>query len=182
MRTAYLLIGEVVRPQGVRGELKLRADSQDPARYARLETVYLLEDGRYLPRKVLSGRAQGGFAYLRLEGVNDRDAAEALRGCAVYVDRAHALELPEGEHFICDLIGRTAVTDEGETIGKLTDVLQTNPACDVYAFQTPRGLMMMPALKRAILQVDLDAEQMVLSAGALREVAVWEDEPAPRDE
>ena len=182
MKTEYLLIGEVVRPQGIRGELKLRADSQDPSRYAALRTVWLREGERYVPRRVLSGRASGGFAYLRLEGVNDRNAAEAMRGQNIYVDRAHALKLPEGEHFICDLIGLKAVTEAGEEIGTLTEVIQTNPSCDVYAFRTPRGGMMMPALKRVILNVDVVAGTMVLSGPALQEVAVWEDEPAERDE
>ena len=59
MKTEYLLIGEVVRPQGIRGELKLRADSQDPSRYAALRTVWLREGERYVPRRVLSGRASG---------------------------------------------------------------------------------------------------------------------------
>ena len=182
MKNEYLEIGEIVRPQGVRGEVKLRQESQDESRYARLETVWLKQGDSYLPRRVRKGRASGGFAYLSLEGVDDRDAAEALRGVRVYVDRAHALKLPEGEHFICDLIGLKAVTEAGEEIGTLTEVIQTNPSCDVYAFSTPRGGMMMPALKRVILSVDVDAGTMVLSGPALQEVAVWEDEPAERDE
>ena len=43
----YLQIGEIVRPQGIRGEVKLRAMSSDPDRYARLESVYLLKGGQY---------------------------------------------------------------------------------------------------------------------------------------
>ena len=178
----YLQIGEIVRPQGIKGEVKLRAMSSDPERYARLESVYLLEKGQYVEHKVLKGRCNAGFAVLQLADVKDRNAAEALRGVKVYVDRAHAIELDEDENFVEDLIGLTAVDTKGNEIGELKDVLTPNSICDVYVFDTPRGEMMIPALKRVIARVDLDEEKIVLDEAVLPEVAVWEDEPAERDE
>lgn len=182
MQAEYLQIGEIVKPQGIRGEVKLRAMTGDMTRYARLETVYLLQDGAYVPRRVVRGRAYDGFAFLQLEGVADRNQAEELRGRAVYVDRAHAIELGEDENFVCELIGLEAVNTCGERVGRLRDVLKPNTVCDVYAFDTPRGEMMMPALKRVVKRVDVEAGVMVLDEDALAEVAVWEDEPAERDE
>ncbi|MDO5379045.1 MAG: ribosome maturation factor RimM [Clostridia bacterium] len=182
MQAQYIQIGEIVKPQGIRGEVKLRAMTSDMSRYARLETVYFIEGGEYLPRKVLKGRANGGFAYLLLEGVTDRNQAEALRGRGVYVDREHAIELSEDENFVCDLVGLTAVSTEGAVIGRLTDVLTPNSVCDVYVFDTPRGEMMMPALRRVVREVDVEAGCIVLDEAALAEVAVWQDEGAERDE
>ena len=182
MRQEYLLIGEVLRPQGIRGELKLRAESQDESRYARLAQVWLRRGDAYEPRRVLRGRAQGGFAYLTLEGVSDRNAAEALRGTQLYVDRENALQLSEGEHFVCDLIGLAAQDETGAPIGTLREVIQSNPNCDVYAFDTPRGNMMIPALKKTVLAVDPEGGTMTLSRQGLAETAVWEDEPEERDE
>ena len=182
MRAEYLQIGEIVKPQGIRGEVKLRAMTQDMARYARLETVYLLEGGEYVPRRVLKGRAGGGFAFLQLEGIGDRNQAEALRGRGVYVDREHAIPLGEDENFVCELIGLEAVGSRGARIGRLRDVLKPNAVCDVYVFDTPRGEMMSPALKRVITAVDIEKGTMVLDEDALEEVAVWQDEPAVRDE
>ena len=71
---------------------------------------------------------------------------------------------------------------QGETIGTLRDVLKPNTVCDVYVFNTPRGELMIPALKRVVRKVDVDAGVMTLDRAALSEVAVWEDEPAERDE
>ena len=79
MQQEYLQIGEIVRPQGIRGEVKLRAMTEDMSRYARLESVFLKKNGQMEEKKVLKGRSYDGFAFLQLEGVNDRDAAEALR-------------------------------------------------------------------------------------------------------
>ncbi len=178
----YLQIGEIVRPQGIRGEVKLRAMSSDPDRYARLESVYLLVKGQYVEHKVTKGRCAGGFAVLQLGGVKDRNEAEALRGVKVFVDREHAIDLDEDENFVVDLIGLNAVDTQGNAIGTLTDVLTPNQICDVYVFDTPRGEMMIPALKRVVVKVDLDEEKIVLDEKVLPEVAVWEDEPAERDE
>ena len=182
MQAEYIQIGEIVKPQGIRGEVKLRAMTSDMGRYARLEAVYLRRGGAYEERRVEKGRANDGFAYLKLEGVQSRDDAEALRGVEVYVDRAHAIELGEDENFVCDLIGLEAVDTQGNAVGRLTDVLTPNSVCDVYVFSTPRGEMMMPALRRVVREVDLAAGRMLLDAQALAEVAVWDDESAPRDD
>ncbi|MBQ4265212.1 MAG: 16S rRNA processing protein RimM [Clostridia bacterium] len=178
----YLQIGEIVRPQGIKGEVKLRAMSSDPDRYARLESVYLLKNGQYIEYKVKKGRCNDGFAVLALDGVKDRNEAELLRGVKVFVDREHAIELDEDENFVVDLIGLKAVDTKGNEIGELVDVLSPNQICDVYVFDTPRGEMMIPALRRVVLEVDLDEEKIVLDENVLPEVAVWEDEPAERDE
>ena len=177
-----LQMGEILRPQGIKGEVKLRAMSSDPERYARLESVYLLKKGEYVEYKVKKGRCNDGFAVLMLEGIKDRNEAETLRGIKVFVDREHAIDLDEDENFVVDLIGLTAVDTQGNEIGELVDVLSPNQICDVYVFDTPRGEMMIPALRRVIVEVDLDEEKIVLDENVLPEVAVWEDEPAERDE
>lgn len=182
MQAEYIEIGEIVKPQGIKGEVKLRAMTSDLTRYARLETVYLKENGAYAAYRVKKGRVYDGFAFLQLEGIDDRNQAEALRGRTVYVDRAHAIELGEDENFVCDLIGLRAVDTKGTAIGRLRDVLTPNSVCDVYVFDTPRGEMMIPALKRVVRQVDVEAGLIVLDENVLGEVAVWEDEPAERDE
>ena len=182
MQKEYLQIGEIVRPQGIKGEVKLRAMTSDLTRYARLESVFLYQGGEYRTVKVEKGRTYDGFAFLKLEGVADRNAAELLRGVKVYVDREHAIDLDEDENFVCDLIGLEAIDTKGEHIGELVDVLTPNSICDVYVFDTPRGEMMIPALRRVVKEVDLDREVIVLDEAVLPEVAVWEDEPAERDE
>lgn len=177
MQTKMIQIGEIVKPQGIRGEVKLKAMTSDMSRYARLESVFLARGkGEMKEYKVKKGRSYDGFAFLTLEGVCDRDAAEALRGYAVYVDREHAIELDEDENFVDDLIGLTAVNTKGEEIGELVDVLTPNSICDVYVFDTPRGSLMIPALRRVVLEVDLDEEKIVLDENVLPEVAVWEDD------
>lgn len=174
MLQPYLLLGTIVKPQGVRGEVKLRHETDDPERFVALDTVYRREGETYVPMTVLDARVSGDDAYLTLEGVEDRDAAEKLRGLALYIDREHARPLAENEVFIVDMLGMKAVDTEGREIGTLTDVLQ-NRGTDVLVFQTPRGSMMAPFLKRLVVSLDVSAGVMVLSSQALPEVALYEN-------
>ena len=182
MKAQYLLIGEIIKPQGIKGELKLRAESEDKTRYSRLKTVYLREKDQYIKKRVLSGRANGDFAYLQLEGITDRDMAEALRGQMVYVDRSEAISLEDGKYFICDLIGCKARDEKGQEIGVLKDIQSPNLYTDVYVFATDRGEMMMPALRSAILSVDIEAGIIVLNSDVLNEIALWPDSSEVRDD
>jgi 16S rRNA processing protein RimM len=174
MLTPYLLLGTVARPQGLSGEVKLRHETDDPARFAELTTVYLRRGEAYEPIAVTGARVSGGAAYLTLTGVADRDAAEALRGAELYVDRAHARRLAENEVFVADLPGVRAEDADGVYVGTLTDVLQ-NGGADVLVFATPHGPMMAPFLKRLVTALDVNAGRMVLDRRTLTEVAYYEN-------
>ena len=174
MLAEYLLIGEIVKPQGVHGQVKVKPYTDDPERFFDLEKVYLTKNGQYTALEMECQRVHEDMVYLTLEGVATREGAEALRGEKLYVDRAHAVELAEDEVFICDLIGCEAVDRQGNKLGTLKDVLQ--PATtDVYVFDTPKGEMMMPALKAAIPEIDVAARRIVINEDMLDEVALFAD-------
>ena len=175
MLNPYLLIGEIVRPQGIRGEVKVRHYTDDPSRFEELETV-LMEKGKdaYTPIVITGCRVQKEDVFLVLEGVTDRDAAEKLRGIKLYVDRAHARELEEDEVFITDILGATAYDTQGERLGTLKEVL-TPGGVDVFVFDTPRGSLMVPALKSVLLTLDAQNGTIVLDEEKLSEVALYED-------
>ncbi len=173
--SSYLLIGEITKPQGISGEVKVQAYTDDPGRFLDLDKVFVQKGDGYEEIVIKSARVGSDAVYLTLPNVDDRDKAEALRGTKLFVDRAHAVKLSEDENFICDLIGCEAVDTAGAAIGKLVDVLQPGGSTDVYVFETSRGRMMMPALKAAIPSVDVKARKIVLDADKLSEVAFFED-------
>ena len=164
MLSEYLLIGEITRPQGVRGEMRVKPCTDDPMRFAELEQVYFKQGDAYAPRGMKFVRLAGpDVVIIRLDGVDDANAVEALRGRELYVDRAHAVELPEDADFIVDLIGCRVV-----------DVMQPGGG-DVYVIDGPRGEVLVPALKSVVLDVDTRSGLMRMSAARMREVAVFED-------
>jgi len=172
--TEYLMIGEVLKPQGVRGEVKVKPYAANIDDFCRWTTLYLREGDKYRPVEAECSRVHDGFAYITLDGCTSMDEAEKLRGRQLYIDRAHAAELEEDAVYICDLIGCEAVDEQGKSVGKLTDVLQHGPV-DVYVFQTPRGMMMAPALKTVFPKVDVESRRIDVVTERLNEVAVFED-------
>ena len=172
----YLSVGEILKPQGVRGEIKVKPLTNDVARFEDLEDAYLEENGVYRPIKTKLVRLDGDAVYLRVEGIEDRDAAETLRGKLIYVDRAHAVELTEDEDFIVDLIGLRGIDDEGNEWGVITDVMQPG-GNDVYVFtdKKRRRETLVPALKSVVIETNYEEGYMKLSAKRLGEVAVTDD-------
>ena len=175
MLSEYLLIGQVLRPQGIKGQVKVRPDTDDPARFEDLETVYIKNGNAYNPISVDEVSVRDDGVYLRLNGAQTRDEAEKQRNWMLYVDRAHARELAENETFICDLIGCRVLDLQGNELGQVTDVLQPG-GNDVYVIKTQKGEMLLPALKHVIPIVDAARGVVIVDERRLPEVAVcdWE--------
>lgn len=176
MYSEYLLIGEVLRPQGVRGQVKVRPDTDDPARFLQLETVYLKKGNTYEPCVIEDAEARAdGFVYCRLNAAQTRDDAEKQRGWMLYVDRAHAVELEEGQYFISDLLDCRVLDQQGKELGILTDVLQPG-ANDVYQIKLKNGkTMLLPVLPFVIREVRIREGMIIVDEERLAEVAVFED-------
>ena len=175
MLSEYLMIGEITKPQGVRGEVKVRPCTCDPDRFEGLETVYFQRDEAYVPVRIAVNRLAPDAVFMNVEGVTDRDQAEKLRGTLLYIDRAHAVELDEDSTFLTDLYGLRGIVDDGRDLGKIVDVMQPG-GNDVYVFQGPLGEVLVPALKSVVLAMDLEVGEMRLSGKRLDEVAVFDED------
>ena len=167
----FLMIATVLKPQGVRGECKLRSYAADIDLFHRWHTLYRKATAGYEPVSVRTARIRDGFIYAFLDGSDSADAAEAFRGIDLYVDRAHCAPLEEGAVLIADLIGCEARDEAGEVIGTLTDVLQYGTV-DTWVFQTGTGTLMAPALKAVFPEVDAAGRKILAVRDRLEEVAV----------
>ena len=175
MLDTHLIIGQILKPQGVRGEVKVKPITCDLERFAETEFVFLKKNDTFVRRNVTVTRVNDDAVYMFFEGVTDRNAAELLRNEMLYIDREHAVELDDDEEFICDLIGCEGVDTNGRKIGKLVDVMQPG-GNDVYVFQGPLGEVLVPALNRVVVSVDVENNHMLLDAVALSEVAVFDED------
>ena len=173
MLSQYLMIGEITKPQGVRGEVKVRPCTCDPDRFEGLGTVYIEKEGGYAPLTIRVNRLGADAVFMNVAGVSDRDAAEKLRGTRLYIDRAHAVRLDGDSNFLTDLYGLRGIVDDGRDLGKLTEVMQPG-GNDVYVFNGPLGEVLVPALKSVVASVDLEAGEMRLNGSRLNEVAVFD--------
>ena len=105
------------------------------------------------PLRLLSARPQKQFMLLKLEGVEDMNAAMALKGREFSIDREEA-QLPEGAYFLQDLLGAEVRDEEGRRIGELTEILE-KPASNVYVVQRDNGEeTLIPAIDPFVLSTD----------------------------
>lgn len=160
----YLIVGEVLRPHGVRGELRVRVLTDYPERLPNIKTFYLGTD----PKKpnataypVLAVRFHQDYALVTLKGIEDRNQAELLRDRYVMVDLENAVPLEEDEYYTYQLIGLTVVTTSGQTLGKVREIMETG-ANDVLIVDSPEyGELLLPAHEETLAEIDF--EQGVLT-------------------
>jgi len=170
----YLMIGIVLKPQGLRGECKIRPFAADESLFFDWETLYLKDGDRYTPLSSRVSRIHEGFVYAVLGDCASPEDVEKLRNRELYIDRAHAAPPEEGGVYIADLIGCRALDEEGREIGVLTDVLQ-HGSVDTWVFRTPSGTMMAPALLSVFPEVQPEEKLISVLSDRLREVAVFEN-------
>ncbi len=163
-----LVIGEVLKPQGIRGELKVKTFTDFPENVKEFGTVYI-EDKPY---KILSFRVgPDGAAYMGLRGIPDRNAAELFRGKKLEGEREDAPLLEEGRYYIVDIIGLSCVSEEGEELGVVTAV--TNLSSDVYTIEKAGKSILFPAVKGVIAKVDLENGKLIVKKSVFDEIAVY---------
>lgn len=149
----YLTVGVVTRPHGVRGEVRVRPDTDFPERLLALRKVTLACGDRRATYVVERMRPQGAMFLMKLAGVDTIDAAEALRGCALQVARADAAPLPPGRHYVDDVIGLRVVTTDGATLGTIEEVLRTG-SNDVYVVRGGEREVLVPAIADVVREID----------------------------
>lgn len=155
-----LQVGVITSTHGVRGEVKVFPTTDDPARFKKLKQVILDDGKQQIDLEIASVKFFKNMVILKFKGIDNINDVEKYRRATLLVTRENAVPLAENEYFIADLIGLSAVSDEGEELGTITDVLQTG-ANDVYVVTTPqKEEILVPAIRECILAVDLDARRM----------------------
>ncbi len=151
MRPVYIPVGHIVNAHGIKGELKLNPEGFTPEFVAAFDTLYVNGE----PVRVKSRRVHKSTLLLTLPGVEDMDAALALKGREVSIRREDA-RLPAGEYFDAELEGLTVVDDAtGAELGKLHRVLHY-PAHKVYEVRGPREYLIPAVPGVFIASVDVD--------------------------
>ncbi len=169
----YLRIGIITRPHGVQGAVKIEPLTADVERFRELRDAYLERNGAYEPIVLSDVRIQPDAVLAFLSCAEDRAEAEALKNRYLCVDREHAIKLPEGEYFVVDLMGCRVFDTDGRDYGILADIYETG-ANDVYVIQGEKKLQI-PAIKKLLSDVDVAEKRIVLDAGVLEEVGLFED-------
>lgn len=167
MKERYIEVGQIVNTHGIRGEVRIVPWCDSAEFLSGFDTFYI--EGK--PVKVLCSRVHKTNLLALLEGCGDVNQAMRLKNKVVSIDREDA-NLPEGSHFIADLIGlRVVDADTGQELGRLDEVMSL-PANDVYVVRGAQEYLI-PAVSEFIARMDVDAGYMAVNMQ--RGLAVDED-------
>lgn len=159
-------IGAVLKPQGIRGEIKVKVFLDSAEDLKNFKRVFIGGEEFSL----MSVRAQGEFAYIVLRGIADRNAAELLRGKDIEVYHGELPEPPDGRYYIADLTDCEVVTANGEVIGTVVSV--TPAKTDIYTLETAKGEVSFVAAEGVIESVDVANKRITVNKKRFKEVSV----------
>lgn len=168
-------IGKIVNAVALRGEVKVYHYSDYKERFEELDEILIERKGKFTAYEIENVRYQKNTAILKLKGVDDRNAAEALKESDIYITEEDLRELPEDTFYVKDLIGCKVLNEEnGAEIGVIKDVLQ-NSAQDIYQITLKNGKeALIPVVGEFVREVSI-AEKYVkihLIPGFIDEEAV----------
>lgn len=154
MNKGLFKIGAVTGAHGIKGDIKVYPLTDDVKRFEKLEAV-MVGTKEFEIEKVWYHKK---LVMLKLKGIDTMNDALALKGADIKIDEQFAIPLEEGEFFIRDLYDMEVVTEDGEVLGLITDVLATG-ANDVY--EVNKNLYI-PAIKDCILNIDIINKRMTV--------------------
>jgi len=167
MDEKLIVVGEVVAPQGNKGEVRVIPLTDFPDRFAALDALTWQKDTESQRLSLEASRLHKNMVVLKFCGYDNISAAETLVGGTLSIDRRETVRLPAGHYYIFEIIGLDVFSVQGEYLGKVTDVLRTG-SNDVYVVQNSgtggrEGTeILLPAIKEVVKEIDPAAGQMTV--------------------
>lgn len=150
-------IGTILRPHGIKGELIIRFDRENPEKVLDLPFILIEEEVDIF--EIAEMRAHKKQFIVKLKGIDHIRQAELLRGRSILVDSWPEDELQEDEYFVEDLIGIEVIDELDRLIGHLHSIIES-PANEIYVVEGPYGQVLIPAVSAFILSVSIAEQQM----------------------
>jgi 16S rRNA processing protein RimM len=166
MKDKYI-IGKVLKPQGIKGEVKFDYYASNIDYLKSLKTVYVGKT----EYSVKTMNIRNGFGYISFTTVEDRNQAELLRNLEIWVEESKAPELEDEEYFTDDLVGCTLVNDQNDILGHIVNIEKYGSA-DVIEIIGKNGQQSFPYVKGLIKSVDFDEKKIVIDDKRFYEVVI----------
>lgn len=160
----YLLLGKVVKAQGLQGEIKVVCYSGQPDNFKQYKTVFLVSRKGQISSalKVESFRPKGASVVLKLENINSRSDSEAVEDAGVLLRRTDLASLKEEEFYWHQYEGKSAVTVSGESLGIVTGLFH-NGAQDVLIIKKAERELLIPVTKDTVIGLQKQTAELVLN-------------------
>lgn len=151
-----LRVGVITATHGIRGEVKVFPTTDNPLRFKTLKHCVIPLKRENIELEVGSVKFFKQYVILKFKGYDNINDIEQFVKKDLMVTRENAVKCEPGEYFICDLIGLKVITDEGQELGELTEVLETG-ANNVYEVTTKEERkILIPVIDQCIISHDMD--------------------------
>lgn len=158
----FFRIGVITSTHGLKGEVKVFPTTDDVARFKKLKKCILRTPKGDMEVEKASCKFFKNMVILSFKEFKDINEVEKYKNCELYVSREDAVPLEEDEYYISDVIGMKVVSNDGEELGVLKDVLQTG-ANDVFIVDMKDGReLLLPVIKECVLDIDYDNKQVIV--------------------
>ncbi len=163
MGERLVVIGEIARPHGLRGEMRVTPLTDHPERFADVTDCVLWDRTRDTrePCRITGTRRQGAAVLLSLAGCDTIEAASALVGRLLALPEAEAMPLPPGQFYPWQLEGCRVSTDDGREVGRVIRIEQS-AAQDLWVVSDGVREHLIPAVAEIVLEVDVTAGRVVI--------------------
>ncbi|MBR2496264.1 MAG: 16S rRNA processing protein RimM [Clostridia bacterium] len=164
-----ILIGKVLKPQGIKGEVKVKAFTADLDQFL-LYGKFIIDGKEF---KIIKGRHDNSFAYIQFEGYKTMNDAETLRDKELYIKRSSLRELEEDEYYLAELENSSLYVD-GKEVGVVKKVDDSTRNIVLYVNVYGKAACF-PLAKKAIESFDRKKGILNLNEKGLKEVILFED-------
>jgi len=149
----FLRVGVFAGTHGIKGEIRVFPTTDDANRFFSLKKV-IIDTGRLrIPAEVEKVRLQQKFVIVKFRGLDSINDIEKYKGADLLVAREDAVPLEEGEFYQADVIGLSAVEEDGHVLGPVTEILETG-ANDVLIIDRDGRELLLPIIPACVLSVD----------------------------
>jgi 16S rRNA processing protein RimM len=157
-----IAVGRITKSVGIKGEVRAGMLTDSPERFAKLKTIWCGKDESTAVRfSILSMRIEQSAVVLKLKEIDTRSLADEHRGEYLFVEAKETVPPGKGSYFIHDIVGMKVLTESGEEIGSVRDVMEL-PANDVWVVVSGTREILIPAIKEVIRSVDLKDRTVVI--------------------
>ena len=156
------LVGRVIKPRGLKGELKVEIITSFPEHLLQLKQLFVKKNEQWQAHSVVQSKRSGKYAYLKFQDVHTLEQAEDFRNMELYIEQDQLTELDNDEYYVHDLIGVQVLDEKGSVLGEITDV-ETYTSNDVYVVLTKDGKeVLVPAIRDIVKEVSIKNKQMTI--------------------
>ncbi len=152
-------VGEIIKAQGIRGEVKVIPHTDNPIRFGKIRRVFLKGNTGWRELTIESYRKFNEYVLIKFLGIDDLKAADSLGRGLMMIPRSERPNLSNGRYYYDQIEGLKVFTTEGKYLGAIVRILETG-ANDVYIVEDGTKEILIPALKSVIKEIDLEQTKM----------------------